>query len=307
MNVFSPSNLHRGTFYVFISAAGFSVKAILAKKAYEIGADAITLLFLRLLFAAPLFLLLAYWNSTHNPTEKNLTKKDMLSLLALGLLGYYLSSLMDFVGLTYISASLERIILFSYPTIVVLLTAIFFKSTLDLKDYLALLITYAGIFFVFSEEMDKSLLIPTDTLVTGGTLIAGSALAYALYLMGSGFIIPKIGAARFTAYSMLIATIAIVVHYFVARGFVFPSYDNPIICYGIAMAVFSTFLPAYFLSQGIKLIGSERSSVISTIGPVSTIVLANIVLGETITLVQIGGTLVVIAGVLIISLKTKKK
>ena len=307
MPAFKPSNLHQGAFYVFISAAGFSVKAIFAKKAYEMGADPVTLLFLRLLFAAPLFLLLAYWNATHHTGEKKISAMEILSLIGLGILGYYLSSLMDFVGLSYISASLERIILFSYPTIVVILTALFFRSTLDRKDYLALLITYIGIFIVFSEELKQSVLIPTEILITGGSLIFGSACTYALYLIGSGFIIPRIGAARFTAYSMLIATVAIMLHYFIAKGITFPSYDDPIIWYGIAMALFSTFMPAYFLAKGIKLIGSEKSSVISTIGPVSTIILANLILGETMTWIQVGGTLIVIAGVLIISLKTKKE
>jgi drug/metabolite transporter (DMT)-like permease len=304
--VFKPSPLHQGAFYVFISAAGFSIKAIFAKKAYEVGADPVTLLFIRMLFAAPLFLLLAYWNATHN-NEKSLSKTEIFSLMGLGILGYYLSSLMDFIGLSYISASLERIILFSYPTIVVILTALFFRSSLDRKDYLALLITYLGIFIVFSEELKQSVLVPTEALITGGTLVFGSACTYAMYLIGSGFIIPRIGAARFTAYSMLIATLTMMLHYLIAKGITFPSYDNPIIWYGLAMAIFSTFMPAYFLSKGIKLIGSERSSVISTIGPVSTIVLANIVLGETMTWIQVGGTLIVIAGVLIISLKTKKE
>lgn len=301
------SNLHQGAFYVFISAAGFSVKAIFAKKAYEVGADPVTLLFIRLLFAAPLFLLLAYWNATHNSEEKKISKTEILSLIGLGILGYYLSSLMDFVGLSYISASLERIILFSYPTIVVLLTALFFRSSLDRKDYLALLITYLGIYIVFSEELKQTVSIPMETLIKGGLLVFGSACTYALYLIGSGFIIPRIGAARFTAYSMLIATVAMMLHYVIAKGITFPSYDNPIIWYGLAMALFSTFMPAYFLSKGIHLIGSERSSVISTIGPVSTIILANIVLGETMTWIQVGGTLIVIAGVLIISLKVKKQ
>ncbi|MDF2457205.1 MAG: permease, superfamily [Cytophagaceae bacterium] len=301
------SNLHQGAFYVFISAAGFSIKAIFAKKAYEVGADPVTLLFVRMLFAAPLFLMLGYWNATHNSDEKKLTKKETLALIGLGILGYYLSSIMDFVGLSYISASLERIILFSYPTIVVILTALFFRSSLDRKDYLALLITYVGIFVVFSEELKQSIRIPMETLITGGTLVFASACTYALYLIGSGFIIPRIGAARFTSYSMIIATLTITVHYLLVKGPTFPSRDNPILWYGLAMAVFSTFMPAYFLSKGIKLIGSERSSVISTIGPVSTIVLANMVLHESMTWIQIGGTLVVIAGVLIISLKTKKE
>ncbi len=302
-----PSNLHQGAFYVFISAAGFSVKAIFAKKAYEVGADPVTLLFVRMVFAAPLFLLLGYWNATHNSDEKALRKKEILALMGLGILGYYLSSIMDFIGLSYISASLERIILFSYPTLVVILTALFFRSSLDRKDYLALLITYLGIFVVFSEELKQSVSIPMETLITGGTLVFGSACTYALYLIGSGFIIPRIGAARFTAYSMIIATLTITVHYLLVKGPTFPSHDNPIIWYGLAMAVFSTFMPAYFLSKGIKLIGSERSSVISTIGPVSTIVLANMVLHESMTWIQIVGTLVVIAGVLMISLKTKKE
>ncbi len=308
MNFIKLSQLHKGALFVFISAAGFSVKAILAKKAYEAGADAITILFLRVLFAAPLFLLLALWNNAqHRIEEKKLTTREIISLLTLGLIGYYLSSLMDFEGLTYVTASLERIILFSYPTMVVIFTAIFFRSTLTKKDYLALFLTYAGILFIFSEEMKQSTSIPVPTLITGGTLVFGSAFTYALYLIGSGFIIPRIGAMRFTAYSMLIATFAILLHYTIVKGFVFPALDDPIIWYGLAMAIFSTFMPAVCLSEGIKLIGSEKSSVISTIGPVSTIVLANMVLGETMTWLQIAGTIVVLIGVLIITLNKEKK
>ena len=307
MNLLKLSHLHKGAFYVFLSAAGFSVKAILAKLAYEAGADVITILFLRVLFAAPLFMLLAYWNAQHQKDAKNLSRNEILSLLGLGLLGYYLSSLMDFTGLTYISASLERIILFSYPTLVVVFTALFFRSSLKKNDYIALVLTYLGILVIFSEEMTQSTLIPTQTLITGSVLIFGSAFTYAMYLIGSGFIIPRIGAMRFTAYSMLIATFAIFIHYFIVKGFTFPAYDNPIIWYGIAMAIISTFMPAVCLAEGIKLIGSEKSSVISTIGPVSTIVLANIVLGETMTWIQIAGTFVVLIGVLIITLNKENK
>lgn len=308
MNLLKLSQLHKGAFYVFLSAAGFSIKAILAKKAYEAGADAITILFLRVLFAAPLFLLLALWNNAqHRVEEKKLSSKEIIGLMALGLIGYYLSSLMDFEGLTYVSASLERIILFSYPTMVVVFTALFFHSRLNTQDYWALFLTYAGIVFIFSEEINQSTLIPSSTLISGGTLIFGSAFTYAMYLIGSGFIIPRIGAMRFTAYSMLIATSAIMIHYLVVKGWIFPALDNPVVWYGIAMALVSTFMPAVCLAEGIKLIGSEKSAVISTIGPVSTIILANIVLGETMTWIQAIGTIVVMIGVLIITLNKEKK
>ncbi len=308
MNLLKLSQLHKGAFYVFLSAAGFSVKAILAKKAYEAGADAITILFLRLLFAAPLFLLLALWNNAqHRIEEKKLSTQELLGLIALGIIGYYLSSLMDFEGLTYVSASLERIILFSYPTMVVIFTALFFQSRLNTQDYWALFLTYAGIIFIFAEEMNQSTSISSSTLISGGTLIFGSAFTYAMYLIGSGFIIPRIGSMRFTAYSMLIASFAVISHYLMVKGWVFPSLDHPIIWYGIAMALISTFMPAVCLAEGIKLIGSEKSAVISTIGPVSTIILANIVLGETMTWVQIAGTMVVLIGVLMITLQKEKK
>jgi drug/metabolite transporter (DMT)-like permease len=308
MNLLKLSKLHKGAFYVFLSAAGFSVKAILAKKAYAAGADAITILFLRVLFAAPLFLLLAWWNNAQQRSEeKKLQPAEIIGLLLLGLIGYYISSLFDFVGLTMVSASLERIILFSYPTLVVIFTALFFQSRLNSKDYWALLLTYAGIVFVFSEELEQSTSFSHDQLMTGGMLIFGSAFTYAMYLIGSGFIIPRIGAMRFTAYSMLIATFAILCHYFIVKGWTFPSLHDPIIGYGIAMALCSTFMPAVCLAEGIKLIGAEKSAVISTIGPVSTIVLANMMLGETMTWIQIAGTLVVLVGVLIITLQKEQK
>ena len=286
--------------FALVAAIGFSAKAILVKLAYIDSVDAITLLALRMAFSLPIFLIVAA-KANRNKHNQALTAKDKFAVIVLGLIGYYLASYLDFLGLQYISAGLERLILFLYPTMVVLISALVFKHKIGRTALFALVISYAGIALVFMHDMN---VLQHDAL-SGSLLVFASALAYAVYLVGAGHAIARIGASRFTAYVMTVACAACLLQFAVTHSF--SALNLPYRVYGlsIAMAVFSTVLPAFLLAAAMRRIGSVHTSMIGSIGPVSTILLAYVFLGERMSLEQIAGSILVLAGVLMISLKKR--
>jgi drug/metabolite transporter (DMT)-like permease len=297
-NIFSPRQKLVGILFALVAAIGFSAKAVLVKLAYIDSVDAITLLALRMAFSLPFFLVVAA-RENQNKHSLALTARDKLTVIGLGLIGYYLASYLDFLGLQYISAGLERLILFLYPTMVVLISALVFKHKIGRTTWLALLISYAGIALVFLHDMH----VLQHDAFTGSLLVFGSALAYAVYLVGAGHAIARIGATRFTAYVMTVACAACLLQFAVTHPVA--ALDLPLRVYGlsIAMAVISTILPAFLLAAAMRRIGSVHTSMIGSVGPVSTIFLAYVFLGERMSLEQIAGSVLVLAGVLMISLK----
>lgn len=286
-----------GAFLVFVSSIAFSTKAILVKLAYRQGIDAVSLLTLRFGFAAPLFAYVAFGARLRGKIPSRLTRRDGCAIVALGVLGYYLASLSDFIGLRYISAGLERLILFVYPTLVVVIEAGLFKIRLGRRQKLALFVTYAGIFLAFRGELGS---LGSD-VPRGALWIFGSALTYAIYLLGAGQMVPKLGSQRFTALALLSATAAVLLHALLSGARIF---GLPPIAYaiGLVMALLATVLPAFLLTRGIALIGSGPAAIISTVGPVSTILLAYLFLGEAISPTEfLGTTLVVIGATLVAS------
>lgn len=287
-----------GSVYVLLSAVGFSAKAILVKLAYVYSVDAITLLALRMIFSVPFFIVTAIWYSLDKKLVP-LDFRDWLMVLALGLLGYYLASLFDFMGLTFISAGLERLILFLYPTFVVVLSILFFHRPLRNKELIALLLSYVGIAIVFQHDIGTA----QQNLILGSSLVFASAWAYALYLIGSGRSIARLGAMRFMSYVMLVACAACIGQYLFTRPVETVLLQAaPVYSFGLAMAIFSTVAPAFLLALGIRHIGASRASLISSIGPITTIFLAYFFLNEPMSLVQIGGSALVLLGVLLVSL-----
>jgi len=285
-----------GILFALVAAVGFSAKAILVKLAYIDSVDAITLLALRMAFSLPIFLIVAA-RANRNKRNHALTARDKFAVIFLGLLGYYLASYLDFLGLQYISAGLERLILFLYPTMVVIISALVFRHKIGRTALFALLISYAGIALVFLHDMN---VLQHDAL-SGSVLVFASALSYAVYLVGAGHTIARIGATRFTAYVMTVACAACLVQFAVTHSVA--ALNLPFRVYGlsIAMAVISTILPAFLLAAAMRRIGSVHTSMIGSIGPVSTILLAYVFLGERMSLEQITGSILVLAGVLMIS------
>jgi drug/metabolite transporter (DMT)-like permease len=292
-----------GILMVLAAAVTVSSKAIMVKLAYVYAVDASTLIALRMAFSSPFFIALALWART---SASKLTNRDGWMIAVLGVLGGYGPMLLDFAGLVYVTAGLERVILYVYPTVVVILSAMLFKHRITNRVWFALLATYAGVGLVVGHDILILKSGSADTML-GAALVLASAIAYAGYLVCSGWLIPRVGSSLFTAYTMLAATVASVLHY-ASTAHAISIFNLPRQVYWLAllMAVVATVLPAILLNAGIQRIGSSKASLVSSIGPVSTIFLAYIFLGENITLLQLAGTGLVLIGVMAISMGKKK-
>lgn len=301
-STFVHRDVFLGIVFALLAAVGFSAKAILVKLAYLDSVDAITLLALRMAFSVPFFIGVALWAKRQHAEPLN--THDRMLVLGLGLVGYYLSSFLDFLGLQYISAGLERLILFLYPTMTVILAALIYKRAIGRKMLAAMALCYAGIALVFLHDVGMK---QGGSVVLGASLVFASTLSYSIYLVGAGHAIARIGAMRFTAYAMVVASAASLLQFVVIHPL--SALDLPLRVYelSIAMAIFSTVLPVFLLSFAISRIGSGSASLIGTIGPVSTIFMAYVFLSESISLLQIAGSTLVLGGVLIISMSSKRE
>lgn len=284
-----------GILLAFMAATFFSVKAIFVKLAYRYGVDAVTLLALRMIFSLPFFMVIAVIEE-RRPGRARLSRRQFASIIGLGLVGFYLASLFDFVGLQYISAGLERLILFLFPTFTVLLSALFLGRRVSRVEVQALLLSYIGIALAVQQEVALG---GAHTLL-GAALIFGSTISYATYLMGSGEMIPRIGARRFMAYAMIVSCLAAIVQFFAMHDVASLRQPIPVYLYGLLMAVVSTVLPSFMLAGAIHRIGASHTSIIGGVGPVMTIIMAALFLGERMSTVQIMGAMLVIVGALLL-------
>ncbi len=279
----------------------FSTKAIFVKLAFAAThTDAVTLLALRMLFSLPFYLVaarIAYTKENKSTT----TTKHWVYILILGFLGYYLSSLFDFIGLQFISAGLERLILFLYPTFAVLINTFFFKNKLSNVQITALILTYIGIGLAYYGELKIDTHNPH--FFYGSFMVFLCAVTYSFYLVGTGKMVNLVGATRYTAYAMLAATGGIFIHFLVTRSIGNIHFTPTLIAYSSALAIVATVLPSFLISNGMKKIGSNNVAIITSIGPVSTILQAYFILGENIFFEQILGTILVLIGVLLIGYK----
>ncbi|MFK8067600.1 MAG: DMT family transporter [Gammaproteobacteria bacterium] len=287
-----------GLIFVLIGAICFSAKAIFIKLAYAYGAhvDALSLIMLRMVIALPFFLLVAFINQ-QSSEQTSISMKEWIAIIFLGIIGYYLASLFDFMGLELISAGLERIILFLYPTFVVLLSAVFLKRKINRLEIFALLLSYAGITFVVIDQIEEN----SEGMIRGIIYIVISAFTFAIFLMGSGEMTKRIGATRFTAYAMSISCFVTIMHYCFSYGFSAPEFEIDVYYLAFLIAIISTVIPAFLMNAGIRRVGASKASIISSIGPISTLFMAYVFLGEQITFIQMVGTVLVILGVCFVS------
>lgn len=286
-----------GMLLALVAALGFSLKAIFIKLAYPYGVDAITLLTLRMLFALPAFL---WVGLARRPGQAALDAGDWLRVGALGCLGYYGSSLLDFMGLQYISAGLERLILFTYPTLTILIGVVFQGKPFSRRELVALVLCYAGIGFAFVHDLGLG--DARDVLIGGG-LVFASSVSYALYLAGSAPMIGKLGALRFSALAMLVSTAATLLHFSLVQPLTVIVQPLPVYGWSLAMALFSTVIPVFALAAAIRQLGAGRSSLYGMIGPMLTIGFGWWLLDEALSLPQLAGAALVVAGVLVVSRK----
>jgi drug/metabolite transporter (DMT)-like permease len=290
-----------GVAFALLAAIGYSAKAIFIKLAYVYHVDAITLLALRMVLSVPVFIGIAVWS--HLRHAASLTGRDWLLVLVLGLIGYYLSSLFDFLGLEYITAGMERLILFLYPTMTVVIMAVLYRQPIGRMTLAAMALSYAGIAIVFLHDMGMK---QGGNVVLGASLVFLATLTYSSYLVGAGHAIARVGATRFTAYAMIVSSAATLLQFFLTRPISALELPLPVYEYSIAMALFSTVLPVFLLAYAIHRIGSGSASLIGSIGPVSTIYMAYVFLHEQLSALQIAGSSLVLIGVLIVSLSTKR-
>jgi drug/metabolite transporter (DMT)-like permease len=295
-------------FWIAATAAMlFSAKAILAKLMYRHNVDATTVISLRLAMAGPVFLVIAWFESIKaKATKTPLTGKEIALIWLLGLLGYYLSSLLDFMGLQYIPAALERLILFLTPTIVAFISWIFLRQSIDVNQRSGLFIGYSGMVLVFWDQLSHAS-VSGAALLLGSILCFAAAISYAVYLVLSGSVVKKIGSLRLVAYAMSVSSLLTALHFLAfakqdLRGLSWPVYG-----YSALNAVFCTIVPVYLTMLAIDKIGAARTSQLSMLGPVSLIFLGYWILGEAITLIQLLGTAVVLVGIGLVTRTRQQK
>jgi len=276
-----------------LAAAGsiaFSGKAIIVKLAYRYGVDAVTLIMYRMLFALPLFALLAWWAGRGRPA---LTRRDWLAVCGLGFCGYYLASFLDFAGLAYITASLERLILYLTPTLVLAIGAVVFRRRVTWRQVTALAVSYCGVLIAFGHEVT----FQGSGTALGAALVFASAISYAVYLVASGEEVKRLGAVRLTGLATSIACLLCIAQFLILRPLSAAGVAPEVLWLSLLNATLCTFAPVLMVMMAIERIGAPLAAQTGMIGPLSTILMGVAILGEPFTGWIVAGTLLVLAGV----------
>lgn len=286
----SPRVAWPGVLLAALGAIAFSGKAIIVKLAYRHDVDAVTLIMYRMLFALPLFLFLAWWAGRGKPA---LTARDWRIVAFLGLTGYYLASFLDFAGLAYITASLERLILYLNPTIVLALGVVLFKKKVNRKQMVSLAISYAGVLLVFGHEVTTL----GANAALGALLVFLSAVSYALYLAFSGEEVRRLGALRLAGLATTVACVLCLVQFVVLRPMSAAIVAPEVIWLSVLNATVCTFAPVLMVMMAIERIGAGAAAQVGMIGPLSTILMGIVILGEPFTAWVAAGTVLVMGGI----------
>lgn len=278
---------------LLLAAAGsiaFSGKAIIVKLAYLHGVDAITLVMLRMLFALPFFIAMAWWAGRH---QAPLTRNDWLGVLGLGFLGYYLSSYLDFLGLQYISASFERLILYLNPTLVLVLGWVLYKRKITYRQGMAMALSYSGVLLVFGHEVS----LVGDNIALGAILVFGSAITYAIYLTYSGELVQRLGSLRLAGLATTVACFFCILQFVLLKPVAALNVAPEVIWLSMLNATVCTVLPVLLIMMAIERIGPGLTSQIGMIGPLSTLTMGAFFLNETFNIWILMGTVLVLGGV----------
>jgi len=290
----APEKLATGLLLATLGAIAFSGKAIIVKLAYRYGVDAVTLIMYRMLFALPIFAVMAWWASRGKPA---LTRQDGWGVVGLGFTGYYLASFLDFAGLSYISASLERLILYLNPTLVVLLGLVLYKRHISRRQALGMAISYCGVLLVFGHEIR----LEGADAALGALLVLGSAVSYAIYLSFSGELVKRLGSLRLVGLATLVACLFCIAQFLVLRPLSAAWVAPEVIWLSILNATLCTAAPVLMVMMAIERIGASLAAQTGMVGPMSTIAMGALLLGEPFTLWVAGGTVLVLTGILVFS------
>ena len=295
-----PPSLAVGLALATLGAVAFSGKAIIVKLAYRHGVDAVTLIMLRMLFALPFFLAMSWWASRRTPKQQPpaLTRKDVLGIVWLGVTGYYLASFLDFAGLQYITASLERLILYLNPTLVLLLGLVLVGRRIARRQVIGMAISYAGVLLVFGHEVT----LQGADVALGAVLVFLSAVSYALYLFHSGEMVQRLGSMRLVGLATSVACLLCIAQFVILRPLETALAVAPqVVWLSVLNATLCTVVPVMMVMMAIERIGSGLAAQVGMVGPMSTMVMGVLVLGEPFTAWLVGGTVLVITGVFVCS------
>ena len=292
------TTLAPGIALAIAGAIAFSGKGVLAKLAYRHGVDAATFIMFRMLFALPFFLLMGLWAERRaSARAQPLNRRDVMSIVGLGFLGYYLSSYLDFLGLQYVTAGLERLILYLNPTFVMLLGWVFYRKRITSMRALAMAVSYSGVLLVFWHELSFS----GSDVALGTALVVLSALTYAMYLLHSGEIVKRLGSLRLVGWASTVACLLCIGQFLVLRPLSAAEVPQEVLWLSMLCALACTVAPVLMVMMAIERIGSSLAAQTGMVGPMSTIALGAIFLGESLN-VWIGvGTLLVLGGVYLFS------
>lgn len=285
-----------GYLLVITAAVMFSVKAVFIKLAYRYQVDPTTLMTLRMLISAPIYAFILWRVGASQGL--NYPKKTWLQIALLGLCGYYIASYLDLCGLQYISANLERLIIYLYPTMVIIISALVFKRYISRGQIVCMLLAYAGVAMVFSTDVSVAGSLADPALFSeigiGTLLTLGSALAFSIYIAGSENPIRAVGSRAFTAIAMLAASVGIVLQFAFTHELEDLYQPGAVYALAAAIAFFSTVVPTLLMSEGINQIGANRAGLFGFIGPVATLLTAHLVLEEVITTLHIVAMLIIL-------------
>jgi drug/metabolite transporter (DMT)-like permease len=277
----------------------FSGKAVLIKLAYAYDISTVELMTLRMGFALPFYLVIGYFSWIKSTNRIDIASRQYLGIAIVGLSGYYVASYLDLQSLRYISVNLERMVLFTYPAFTLILTAFLYRKPLVRKEVLALTVAYLGISVIMLH--DSLTVVDTQSLFTGGLYVLAAAFFFALFLMGSQYYAGQVGSAAFTTIAMIAASSMMLVHFLLTHQFVDLIFPPRLYLIAITMAVVSTVIPSYLMSSAINRIGASTASILGAAGPITTAMLAIVVLDEIFTLYHALGMALVIVGIRMIS------
>ena len=297
-----PSYRAWGIALALAGVVSFSFRPILIKLAYAYVTDPVTLIALRMVFSLPFFVAAALWlrrGGANAPAP--LARRDLWAVVFMGFLGYYLASFLDFLGLQYISAGVGRLMLFLYPTITVLLSALFLGKRVSAREVVALVVSYAGLALVLSRAFGGE----NRSLLLGALLVFGSAVCYAVYLVTSSQLVQRIGSMRFTAYATSVASVLCIAQFLLLRPLSALDLPPQVYALAAAMGVLCTVLPVFMTSEALKRIGANQVAIIGAAGPMTTIFLGWVGLEEHMTPLQIVGALLVLGGVMLVTIRPR--
>lgn len=300
MNIKHSNNLAWAGFLFALGASIlFAIRPIFVKLVYAQGVDSTTLIAFRMLFSAPIYAALLFWFLRDSNKRAKLNKSNVFYSALIGLIGYYLASYLDLLGLQYVTTQLGRMILYIYPTFTVVFAAILLGEKITLKTLISLVIAYAGVLIILGHDLNAF----GSSIKLGAAFIALSALAFSFYMIFSKSLINEIGSRVFTCITLLSASIAIFIHYSITHSVSNPAVNAKALGLILIIAIFCTVIPTFFTTAAIARIGGDKTSIISMVGPAFTSVFAVLILAESFTIYHLIGICVTTLGVWI--LKTK--